>query len=302
MNKKVNLFLVGAPKCGTTSLAQYLSYHPDIFLSKVKEPHYFAHQHILPPVNDYYNNFDKYSELFNSEVGQNATYRLDASVWYYIHKAIAKDIFKYNPNAKILMLIRNPFEAIKSLYNHRVMALEEDILDINKAIELEKMRKLGSYIPKGLKKTSQGLFYSENYKYADKIENYISVFGKDQVKVLLFDDLVMDKEKLLNDIFDFLGIEKMSLLKHTEKVFNKSIGNRNFTLNKFIKLLPVSIKRPFSSFFRNVVEPNILNKRPNKPFNDNISDKTKERLMLSYVRDWQLIEEKTNVNLNFWRK
>ena len=250
MNGKVNLFLIGAPKCGTTSLANYLSLHDKIFVPKIKEPHYFAIRHILPPTSGYVQSITKYHKLYDFEKKNIIEYWLDASVWYYSKKQIAKEIFNYNPLSKVLFIIRNPCDAIRSLFIHRAMALQENCLDINEAIKMEESRINGKNIPVSLKKTAQGLLYIDNYKYTQKIENYYDIFGQENVKVLIFDDLVHHKKQLLDEVFNFLLLKNNIDLNLTKDVFNKSLIYRNYTLNKFIKLIPKSLKRKWSFVYR----------------------------------------------------
>lgn len=301
MNKKVNLFLIGAPKCGTTSLAKYLSLHEKIFLPKIKEPHYFAIKHILPPISGYIQSINKYNELYNFDVTDKMEYFLDASVWYYSKKEIAQELYNYNPLSKIILIIRNPYDAIRSLFIHRAMALQEDCIDINEAIKLEDSRKKGKNIPVSLKKTAQGLFYVENYKYAQKIENYYNIFGKENVKVLFFDDLIQNKKQIFDDIFNFLSLKNDIDLNLTKDVFNKSIIYRNNIVNKFIKFVPKTMKRRFSSIYRKYIDEKINQLVPKNTIIDEYNNEILELLKSVYTPEIEALEELLNIDLKNWK-
>jgi len=300
MNKKVNLFLIGAPKCGTTSLANYLANHTNIFLPKVKEPHYFAVKHLLPPTDDYVKSISDYNDLYNNYLDDKITYWLDASVWYYSKEEIAKEIYTYNPDAKILLILRNPFDAVISLFQHKAMALKEDCIDINEAIKLENSRRNGENIPSKMSKTAQGLLYRENYIYTSKMKAYIDIFGEDNVKVLLFDDLLENKEKLLKEICDFLEIAYTFSDNELTKVYNKSIVKRDYRINKLIKLVPKWIKRPGSKFFRNHIDKLI---EKNEPYiNSYYNEETITYLSELFIEDISKLEKVLNRNLNSWKR
>lgn len=301
MNGKVNLFLIGAPKCGTTSLANYLSLHDKIFLPKIKEPHYFAIKHILPPTSGYVQSITKYHELYDFEKNENIEYWLDASVWYYSKKQIAQEILNYNPLSKVLLIIRNPCDAIRSLFIHRAMALQENCLDINEAIKMENSRRNGENIPVSLKNTAQGLLYIDNYKYTQKIENYYDVFGKENVKVLIFDDLVHHKKQFLDDVFNFLLLKNNINLKLTKYVFNKSLIYRNYTLNKFIKLIPRSLKINLSYFYRKHIDQRINQIVQKKIIIDGYNKEIMELLKGIFIPEIEALEKLLNKDLRNWK-
>ena len=118
----------------------------------------------------------------------------------------------------------------------------------------EDSRKKGEHIPGNLKKTKQGLFYTENFIYTQKIKNYFDTFGKHNVKVVIFDDLVNNKNQMLNEVLDFLSLENNIDLDLVKDVYNKSIKYRNYTLNKIIKFIPRSLKSRYSNVYRKNID------------------------------------------------
>ena len=112
--KKPDLFLVGAPRCGTTALYTYLKQHPEIFLSRIKEPQFFAgflgEQRRIQNWPDYLSCF----------AGANGEKRIgEASVAYLAATNSARDIEAFSPEARIIIMLRNPLDVMHSLYHLR---------------------------------------------------------------------------------------------------------------------------------------------------------------------------------------
>ena len=128
--KKPDFFIVGAPKCGTTALANYLGQHPDIFMAKQKESHHFATD--LIPYDDYWRNRNHYLKIFQ-EAKENQIIG-EASVFYLLSQEAAKNIKKFSPNAKIIIMLRNPVDLLYSHYFQAVYNGRETITDFEKAL------------------------------------------------------------------------------------------------------------------------------------------------------------------------
>ncbi|RMF57672.1 MAG: hypothetical protein D6748_10680, partial [Calditrichaeota bacterium] len=143
-----NFLLVGAPKCGTTSLYYYLDQHPEIYMSPAKEPHFFSTVHpdeekirrqMYPhPLSNFIRDFGKYQELFSGVKEEKAIGEGSTSYLYYGDLSI-RNIQKFVPNwkqLKILIVVRNPIEAS---YSHYLMyhATGKDPLTFEEAFNLE---------------------------------------------------------------------------------------------------------------------------------------------------------------------
>ena len=147
---KPNFYVVGAPKCGTTSLYRYLSEHPQIFLPKKKELHFFSRPELdryskgtgdrqvlqsLPRQLHEYESF--YNGVSASEIAIG-----DISPSYFVHLGAAARIKSYNNEAKVIVCLRNPIDKAFSQYMHQV-ALGKEPLSFYQAIEAEEDRKNG---------------------------------------------------------------------------------------------------------------------------------------------------------------
>src|SRR6056297_3072691 len=135
--KKPNFFIIGAPKCGTTSMARYLGEHPDIFFSDPKEPNFFN-----TDFSDEYRkvtNIKDYLKLFR---GADKYKRVgEGSVMYLFSKEAISNILEFNPKAKFIVMTRNEVEMFRSLHLQLLSSLEENEKDPEKAWRLQKERK-----------------------------------------------------------------------------------------------------------------------------------------------------------------
>src|SRR5882672_9220913 len=111
--KLPNFFIVGAPKAGTTSLYYYLSHHPEVFMSPVKEPNFFSYDETVKQ-NLYHKEkgvgkFEEYRQLFASSNGHHKAIG-EASVSYLFYPSVPQRIHELVPKAKIIISLRNPVE------------------------------------------------------------------------------------------------------------------------------------------------------------------------------------------------
>ena len=206
-----NFFIVGAAKSGTTSIWQYLSQHPEIYFPQNKEPNYFAYRGLELPVDSgpassdelYRKLFfltirdaDEYQKLFDGVRGETAVG--EASVRYLYFKHCAQEIKNTVPDAKIIIVLRDP---IKRLYSHYTMmrglyALEP--LSISAAIDAETDRIKAGW--------DWDWHYLNVSRYGEQVQRYLDVFGQDQVRVLIYEEFAKNPRATLSTIYDFLGV------------------------------------------------------------------------------------------------
>ena len=183
---KVDFFIAGAPKSGTTSLYHYLSHHNEVEMSSIKEPDFFSSSS-LKEKGTYYGkraieNLEQYHKLFTNQ--QNLI-KGEASVSYLYYKDVASKIKKYNANAKVIIILRNPVERAFSHYlmDYRLGLVSEKFEDI-----IHKKTK-----------HKNALLYFQQYlsvgEYYQQIERYVKVFSSDKLLIINYDDF---KNNLLN--------------------------------------------------------------------------------------------------------
>lgn len=203
--RKPNFFIVGAPKCGTTAMYRWLSAHPEVFVP-VKEIHYFGADldHRRPPVSA-----ERYAELFEPVTSAHKAVG-DVGVWYLLSASAAEEIQHYNPDAKIVIMLRRPPEMLYSLHSQLLYSGEEDLENFSAALDAETDRAEGRRIPdsthRGLEAPpSECLQYLRVGAFAEQVARYQSRF--EQVHVVLHDDIVEDAAAAYRGVLDFLEVD-----------------------------------------------------------------------------------------------
>jgi hypothetical protein len=228
----VDFMVIGAAKCGTTSLAYELSQHPKINFSKIKEPHFFSQ------VKDWRKNIQEYHNLFDEEEGK--IYG-EASPYYTLHPEFidtSKRIFEYNPKIKLIYIIRNPIERIYSNYKfqHAFNLLKYPLKDMEKEI-------------------LENPIYINRSKYFMQIEQYLKYFPKEQLLICHLEEYIENNTKVLNNIHTFLGIDNLISEKNSKNVVHLNDTSKIANLTKFgnyVARLPFiyDLPRPLKHLFR----------------------------------------------------
>jgi len=205
-----NLFIVGAPKCGTTSLYEYLRHHPQIYFpydvndyARVKEPNHLCPELCIAD-KDAIRDHDAYTTLY--EGSQNARWRGDASTNYLFSERAADNIRHLNPEARILIMLRPPVEWMRSYHSELVRHHHEDILDFSEAVAACTDRRNGRRIPAATG-VPRCLDYPAMADFAPQVERYQRVFGRRAVKVILLEELARSPQATFRDILVFLGLD-----------------------------------------------------------------------------------------------
>jgi len=229
MKKKPNLFIVGAPKCGTTFLYQYLKKHPDIYFPNFKEPHFFGSD--LKRKNDAYDlTLKDYENLFNT----NKKIIGEASTFYLFSKKAAKEIHNYNPNAKIIIMLRDLVDLVHSLHSQFVFSGDEIVEDFSKALELEESRLNGNNIPNQTTVVNKLYYITNILSIPNNIKSYISFFGIENIKFIQLKDIKENPSIIYKDTLDFLNIDS-SFKIDDFKIVNKNKIYKNKFVRDFLK-------------------------------------------------------------------
>ncbi len=203
MSRRPNFFILGAPKCGTTALSEYLRRHPQIFVSTPKEPHYFCDDF------DYYyapgaRTLDHYLGLF-ADADEHHLAVGEASVWYLYSQTAARNIVAFDPDARVIVMVRNPVELVPSLHSQLRYMLDEAEPDPAMAWKLQDARRRGEGLPTTVR-VPEFLQYGEAARLGAQVRRVLEVVPREQVKILVFDDLRADTGAVYRDALSFLGV------------------------------------------------------------------------------------------------
>jgi len=196
---------------------QYLSQCPDIFMAR-KEMHTFGSDLRFGP-QFYRRTVEEYLAEFETTGGQRCAG--EASVWYLFSTKAAEEIKAFNPDARIIIMLRDPVEMLHSLYYTFRWDGNEHLPSFAEALAAEKERRAGRLHSRQTY-LAQGLVYRDTVRYVEQVIRYFDVFGRDRVHVIIYDDLARDAATVYRRALDFLGVDS----KHAPNDFKAVNGNQ----------------------------------------------------------------------------
>lgn len=200
--KKPDFFFIGAPKCGTTALANWLREHPRIFMTQSpKEPLFFDSD--IPNVNRM--SLEQYERLFQ-QANEVHLVAGEASTTYLRSKEAVRNILKYSPAARFLVAVRNPVEMAASVHAQLVYTQYEDITDFQKAWFAQEDRAQGRRLSANSKNDAARLMYADVCRLGEQVERLYRQVPRDRVMIVFMDDVKADPRQVYVDILAFLGV------------------------------------------------------------------------------------------------
>ncbi len=227
-NKKPNVFIVGSPKCGTSAFAHYLAAHPDIYVAR-KEMHFFGSD-LRFGTQFYRRNQSAYLAEFDACKGQACVG--EASVWYLFSHQAAVEIKAFNPDARIIILLREPVDMLYSLYHQFRADGNEHLPTFKEALAAEDDRRAGRRITRQTY-FAQGLVYRATARYTEQVRRCFDAFGRERVQVIIYDDFVADTARVYRDTLNFLGVDS-SHIDINFRVINPNKTVRSPALRAFL--------------------------------------------------------------------
>lgn len=167
-----------------------------------KEIHFFGTDLQAP---HFLRNEKGYLKLF--EKAGNVLRIGEASVWYLYSNNAAKEIKDFSPGAKIIAMLRNPIDMVYSYHSQRLYNGTEDIVDFKEALVAERDRIKGLRLP-DKPYPIEGLYYSQIARYSGQLERFLDIFGKENVRVILFDDFKAHTRSVYRETLRFLQIDE----------------------------------------------------------------------------------------------
>ena len=256
--RKPDFFIVGAPRCGTTTLYSWLKQHPEVFMPDKKEPRFFCSDLDSGSERDsffFMRDEAAYLSLFRSadkvkRVGE-------ASPLYLYSDVAARRIKEFCGSVSIIILLRNPVDMLYSHHSKRCYNGDEDITDFGAALAAENDRKKGLRLPKNAANL-KGLFYRDFVKFSAQVQRYLDVFGRENVRIILFDDLKNEPRRIYHETLAFLGIHRSFTPEF--RIANQNKQPRSNILKSIVRnpsgplrniartLLPDTSRRKFATY------------------------------------------------------
>lgn len=285
---KPNFFLIGASRSGTTSTYHYLKSHPEIYMSPVKEPRYYAYRdekvdhegltdkyHInrssVPFTENYKALFDNVDPNQHKAIGE-------ASPVYLYSPDAAKEIHEDVPDAKLIAILRDPVQRAYSDYLNMLRLGRDFSESFKKAVEKEEHRKENNWGP-FYHYVSKGFYY-------EQLSRYQQYFDKDQFHILTLKKLVENTQQTMEEIFAFLDVDPNYQFDQF-KTYNSSGVPKNLGLHKIITHPLV----PLPNFIKNL---NITFSKPD------MDPELKEDLFKIFEDDIEKLDEEFDLNISHW--
>jgi hypothetical protein len=289
-----NFFIVGAAKSGTTSLWMYLKQHPEVYMPQAiehKEPAFFCDLYG-------YKDFDAYLSLFSEAKDKKAIG--EASHAYLTSPESAAWIQKVYPDAKIIIILRNPVERAYSLYNWMIAAGYEWIYPFEKALIVEEERLKDNYFKHHNPEYFYNYLYFSSGLYASQLERYFQLFARDKIQILLFEDLKNEPVVTTQKVYSFLEVDNS---------FIPQIDIHNQAHTPFSVSAQYFLRRKLPKYLRKYRIPGVKKIQKNA-FNTNLflgqfrskklQDLTKNGLQEKYKKDLQKTASLIKRDLKSW--
>lgn len=253
-----SIIIPGAPKSGTTNLCYTLIQQPGICEPRLKEPHFFSFSD--KTIN---NNFEWYINLFK-QTRSNGAVPIDASTSYLYSKKVISNIKRHIYDPRIIIILRDPAKRIFSNYQHMRRKVPrsldnrcfDHIIDNIRGGGKQEIRKSeNDLVSKSIKKRSVKYNYNDKdylknhfnepimsdfydkmftYKYfqnsiySENVEMYIRSFGKENVKVIFFEEYKNDQDRILKELCDFIGIEYVHDIDFSTNRYSTKVPKNGF--------------------------------------------------------------------------
>ena len=234
------IFIVGAPRCGTTTLWRFLQDHPEVSPPIVKEPHFFAQQDLrgLPDEElrrrverDYLQRF--YCGRQRGRVG------VDASVSYLYGAEQLEPILRLWPDSRFVVALRDPLGMLPSLHQRLVYVGEETIPTFADAWAAIQHRANGRKLPRACD-DSRLFRYDEAGRFGTYLEQLFAAVGRDRCWVVVFDDLIADPAEAYRRLMEFGGLEAQAGIDFRARRTGRAVRFR--ALQRLLKRPPKLVR------------------------------------------------------------
>ncbi len=221
-----NFFIVGAPKCGTTALYQYLNAHPQIYMSEIKEPNYFQGKSRTT--------FQTEADYLALFAGATDEIRLgEASPSYLYSPEATEALHQFDPDAKIIIMLRDPVSLMVSSYWQHHLTGRESSPTFEAALAQQDQN--------GTDGVPRLQVYRALPLFTEHIQRYYDYFGRENVHMIIFDDLKQDVAGVYRQTLAFLGVDPT--FQPAFQVVNARKQIRSQTLQRLLLATGINVSR-----------------------------------------------------------
>lgn len=290
-----SLFLIGAPKCGTTALSHYLAQHPDIFMSEQagnKEPRFFCPDLWFPESSNV-TTWEAYCSLFR-DAPHTTTYLGEASPSYLRSLDAVPEIMQTATDPRFVIMFRDPVELIISLHNQKTKQGLED-RPLHEAWHLQDKRLKNEALPVNVD-NGRYMQYADVASLGTQLERFLSHVPRAQAHYIFFEELQRKPEKIYADLMNFLELPLVP--PETFNHLNPSVTFRWPVLERFlghVRYVRTRLGLPGGLGIHKAI--NKLNTAPGKR---DVSDEFRQQLRNYFRSDIRLLAQLTERDLSAW--
>lgn len=233
-----NTFILGAPKSGTTAMAQYLRDRPDVFFSDPKEPAYFASDYPVLARHHSLHTLDDYLALF-AGADERHPIVAEGSTTYLHSKCAVANIMAFNPQARFIVMLRNPVEFAQAYHMEQSYVMNEDEPDFAIAWRAQAARARGEQLPRRCRDPNK-LQYGMIGRYGEQVRRLLATVPRESVLFIRYEDFRADAGACYRRLLAFLDLPDDARCEFP--VVNSSHRQRSQTVAKLVLTPPKAIE------------------------------------------------------------
>lgn len=291
-----NFIVLGAGKAGTQSIYNYMMDHPDIYMSPTKETNFFAldgqpnFQGPPDPINQYsIAELAEYQAQFRGVTTERAVGEISP---LYLYSAIAPQRIKHTlPDAKLIVILRNPIDRAYSCYLFLRARLTETITDFDKALQAEQER-IDKNWPWPWHYKSLGFYH-------EQLQRYYDLFEPEQIRVYLYKDFKANNVSVMQDMYEFIGVDK-TFVPDVSLQYNFSGLPKNKVLQYVLtgpNPIQTALKPLLPTKFRRKLVSKVKKKNLTKP---SLQPEIRQQLVEVYRDEILKLQKMLNRDLSHW--
>jgi len=283
---KIDFIGVAAPKCGSSWVAKVIEDHPQVGFSKIKEPNFFLTNNFFKsPLAKIFNgwqceNFYQYKKIFKAgeKIGEFSP--------SYLYDTTSANKIKANfPEVKIIIVLRNPADMLYSMY------------------WFKRNSKFREYLPNTFEKSIEKDWFIERGKYSKYLKQFYNTFNKNDIKTIIFDDIIEKPNYVVSDLYKFLEINSSYIPEILNKKINPTMELKSINLHNNLTTVYNAVKKLKLEYLIHKLKFNkIYNKINRQEFKYPKMDiSIKNKLLNIYKEEINLLENLINIDLSKWK-
>jgi Sulfotransferase domain len=294
-------FVVGAPRCGTTSLSKALKLHPKISFSKPKETHFFVR---CNPALDDHELRSAYLRQHHKDLAPDHQAIGDGSVSYLYSPRAIELALRFDPRVKFVVLVRNPVDMVPSYHARMVYTLDEDVPDFVEAWSLQERRAAGQRLPKRCR-DPRLLQYGHVGRLGRQVERLFDIAGRERCLVILFDDFAKSPRAELRRVLDFVEVRSEDKVK--VRIKREARSFKSEWLQQLVMNPPPWVMRLIAHGGKRAIGPlryvrkRILNINTERRQREALPEPTRAMLLAYFASDVARLSNLLQRDLSHWR-